>query len=198
MTSLSRSIASITDMIKKQVFRAKKLVQSVNILSELEESKNPIQSTDLCAALKNSINYIKTAYQYREIEIKFESFRKRIFVEANELLQEVFDNILINAVKYNDKNCVEIFIKIDKEQIKDNNYIKIEFIDNGMGVKDDRKRLILKRGFREFKGEKGMGLGLSLVKKIIKNYNGKIWVEDKVTGEYSQGSKFIVLLPQSN
>ena len=40
-----------------------------------------------------------------------------------------------------------------------------------------------------------MGLGLSLVKKIIDLYHGDIWVEDRVKGDYKQGSKFVVLIP---
>jgi len=51
--------------------------------------------------------------------------------------------------------------------------------------------MIFKRGNRELKGSKG----LSLVKKILKNYKGKIWVEDKVKGDYSKGSKFVLLIP---
>lgn len=72
----------------------------------------------------------------------------------------------------------------------------MEFIDNGIGVPEDRKEIMFKRGNRELKGSKGMGIGLSLVKKIIKGYNGKIWVEDKVKGDYSQGSNFILLIPE--
>ena len=191
-------IGSITDMIKNQVKRAKKLVQSVNILSELEERKYSIQSTELCVILKNSIDYLKTTYQERDINVKFEFFRKRIYVEANDLLQKVFENILINSVRYNNKESIELFIKIKQEQKDNKNYIRIEFIDNGMGVKEDRKKIIFKRGYRAFKGEKGMGLGLSLVKKIMDNYNGKIWVEDNVDGDHTQGSNFVVLIPQSN
>ena len=39
-----------------------------------------------------------------------------------------------------------------------------------------------------------MGLGLSLVKKIIDNYGGKIWIEDKVKGDYSKGANVILLI----
>ncbi len=40
-----------------------------------------------------------------------------------------------------------------------------------------------------------MGIGLTLVKKIIDNYNGEIWVEDRIPGDYSKGSKFCFLIP---
>ena len=43
-----------------------------------------------------------------------------------------------------------------------------------------------------------MGIGLSLVKKIVEIFNGMIWVEDKVKGDYSRGSKFILLLPKAD
>jgi len=42
----------------------------------------------------------------------------------------------------------------------------------------------------------GMGLGLSLVAKIVKSYNGKIWVEDRIRGDYTQGSNFVIILPE--
>ena len=80
---------------------------------------------------------------------------------------------------------------VDKKKI-----IMLEFSDNGIGIPDDRKVMIFKRGNRELKGSKGMGIGLSLVKKIMKGYNGKIWVEDKVIGDFSKGSNFILLIPE--
>jgi len=190
-------IDMITNMIKKQVMRAKKLVQSVNTLSELENNEKPIRPTEVCVLLKNTFNYINTAYQERNVNIQFEYFSKRIYAMANDVLQDVFDNILINSVKYTNENSPEIFVKISREKIDKIKYIKIEFIDNGIGIADERKKIIFKRGHRELKGQKGMGLGLSLVKKIIKKYNGKIWVEDRVKNDHTQGSNFILLIPRS-
>jgi len=43
-----------------------------------------------------------------------------------------------------------------------------------------------------------MGIGLSLVKKIIRGYNGKIWIDDKVKNDYTKGSNFILMIPEAN
>ncbi|KKM90480.1 hypothetical protein LCGC14_1238270 [marine sediment metagenome] len=69
-------------------------------------------------------------------------------------------------------------------------------MDNGIGVQDSKKEGIFLEGYKELKGGKGMGIGLSLITKIIKLYNGKIWVEDRTKGDYSKGSNFIVLIPE--
>jgi signal transduction histidine kinase len=42
-----------------------------------------------------------------------------------------------------------------------------------------------------------LGIGLTLVKKIIGSYGGEIWIEDRIKGDYTQGSNFIVLIPEA-
>jgi signal transduction histidine kinase len=42
-----------------------------------------------------------------------------------------------------------------------------------------------------------MGMGLSLVKKIVDKYGGKIWVEDRIKGNHNEGSNFVVLLKEA-
>jgi signal transduction histidine kinase len=44
---------------------------------------------------------------------------------------------------------------------------------------------------------KGMGFGLSLIKKIIDSYYGEIWVEDRIKGDYTQGSNFVFLISEA-
>jgi len=74
--------------------------------------------------------------------------------------------------------------------------LKIEFKDNGIGVTDPAKEIIFKGGYKRDKKFRGMGLGLSLVKKILESYNGEIWVEDRVPGDYTKGSNFVILIPE--
>lgn len=42
---------------------------------------------------------------------------------------------------------------------------------------------------------RGNGLGLYLVKTLLDEYAGEVWVEDRVPGDRSQGSRFVVVLP---
>ena len=69
-------------------------------------------------------------------------------------------------------------------------------MDNGIGVQDSKKDKIFLEGYNELKGEKGMGIGLSLITKILSLYKGKISVEDRIKGDYSKGSNFIMLIPE--
>jgi signal transduction histidine kinase len=40
-----------------------------------------------------------------------------------------------------------------------------------------------------------LGFGLTLIKKVIESYNGKIWVENRIPGDHTKGSNFVVLIP---
>ena len=118
-------------------------------------------------------------------------------IRANSLLSDLVENILINGITHNRSPKIEINIKISKKQQDGNNYIKIEFIDNGVGIPDDQKKFIFEKKTDGYESGRGMGLGLSLVKKIIDSYNGQIWVEDRVRGDYSKGSNFVLLIPEA-
>ena len=115
---------------------------------------------------------------------------------ANEFIQEIFDNILINAVKYTKENEINIEVKISRKLLNEKQYVKLEFIDNGIGIHDSIKERVFQRTYSQTNSQSGLGLGLSLVKKIIESYQGQIRVENKIKGDYSKGSNFIVLLPE--
>ena len=104
-------------------------------------------------------------------------------------LEQVFINLISNAVKYTEKGYIELEASKISENI--NSYI-IRFCikDTGIGIKREDTIKI----FKEFeqtsdptvKEKEGFGLGLPLVKKIIESMGGKIWVESS----YGLGTKF--------
>jgi signal transduction histidine kinase len=67
--------------------------------------------------------------------------------------------------------------------------------DNGPGIPDDMKERVFNRMQRGDTKASGSGLGLYLVKTLVDSYGGKVWVEDRVKGDYGKGARFMVMLP---
>ncbi len=188
-------ILDIIGIIENQIIRGSKLISNVRKLSEIEEFVEPLKSIDVCNLLKKAIGNLKNAYQSHSIEIKVDSPSKNIFIQANDLLLEAFENLLMNAVNHNENPIIEILIRISEEEREGLNYIKVEFIDNGIGIEDSRKTTIFTRGSKENNFVGGMGIGLSLVNLIVERLEGNIWVKDRFKGDSTKGSNFIVMLP---
>ncbi|MHA1661264.1 MAG: sensor histidine kinase [Promethearchaeota archaeon] len=187
----------IKEVIKKHIKRGANLISNVQKLSKLDETSIVAQPTEAFSILNKAIEFVNNRYQNRKVNVEIDAFCKEYFIKGNELLLDLAENILNNAIKYNDSEFVEILVKTCEIQKNDVTYFKVEFIDNGIGISDDRKANIFKRGQKKDITIRGMGIGLSLVKKIIEGYEGKIWIENKIQGDYSKGSNFVVLLPKS-
>ncbi|MBA7714602.1 Sensor histidine kinase ResE [subsurface metagenome] len=193
----SGDIESLYKIMTKQIKRSKKLINNLQTLSNIESGEFELIPINLIENLSNTIEFIQDSFSPKQIKIDVESFTDQVYINGNELLVNAIENMLLNAISYNESKIPKILIKIS--MIKENKirYIKTEFIDNGIGIPDIIKEKIFLKGYKEIKGKKGMGLGLSLVTKIIELFNGKIWVEDHVKGDYTQGSNFIFLIPEA-
>lgn len=189
------NLDELIGILEKQVQRGARLILNVRKLSEIEESQVSVKSIEVYEVLEKAIEYINKSSQDRQIYAKIESSSKEYYIKANELLPVIFENILINAVKHNENPSVEILIKLSEYQKNSINYLKLEFIDNGRGITDEVKEKIFVKSYKKDRRSTGMGLGLSLVKKIIEKYNGHVWVQDKVQGDYKKGSNFVILIP---
>ncbi|KKN21845.1 hypothetical protein LCGC14_0921270 [marine sediment metagenome] len=190
------NIKPILKIINDQVYRGKSLVNNIHKFSQLEESEVNFQKIDLEKTILEAIKYVKKNFKNKEISIQFESPKERIYIQANKLLKDVFENILINAVKHNDNPNIEIVIETTKLQEDGNFFWQIEFIDNGRGIPEAKRKSIFTRGFKEDRSVSGMGLGLSLVKTITDKYNTKILVESRVPEDYLKGTNFKLLFPE--
>ncbi len=189
-------IAKLTSIILEQISKAQNFVGNIQLISKLEndeESKHPIKVHDI---IEESKEYIKNFFRIKEFTINIQDFDKNLRIMANELINGVIENILINAIKHNDKENITIDIKISSEILETIKYVKFEFKDNGPGIKNEVKVDLFKKRFQ--KTSEGLGIGLTIVQKIIDSYGGKIWVEDRIANDYSKGSNFILLIPEVN
>ena len=184
-------------IIIHQIARGVKLVSNVDKLSKIDDSEESLKKINMNDLLEEAINYIKQSFQTKYIQIDVDLGEIELYFTANDLLLDVFENLLINSIRHNNNSNVEIYIKASKFFKNNEKSIKFEFKDNGLGISDERKSTIFVRGKDIKKKTEGMGLGLSLVKKIINSYNGKIWVEDRFKGDFKKGSNFIFLIPEA-
>ena len=108
-------------------------------------------------------------------------------------LQQILSNLLKNAVKYTNSGYIEFGYVLQARKDKTN----LEFFvkDTGIGISEDKKRVVFDR-FRQSDDSKerqygGAGLGLSISKALVEKMQGKIWMES----ELNKGSVFYFTLP---
>jgi len=191
----AEDIMEYFQMITQQLTRGKKLIRNVRNLSDLEEYEMPLEPVEVFSKLRSAIDFTRISFPKRDINIKVISDYENLYAMANELLSEVFENIIMNSINYNKNKVVQIEVIISKVDIQYEDYVKFEFKDNGMGIDDARKEIIFQETRIKSRHSRGMGIGLSLVAKLIGLYGGEIGVEDRIKGDSTKGSNFDILIP---
>ena len=106
-------------------------------------------------------------------------------------MRQVFANLLDNAIKYTPAGgSVTISVRDDSSQAV------TVFRDTGIGIPADEQDKIWSRLYRgdKSRSQRGLGLGLSLVKAVVEAHGGKV----TVTSQVNQGSEFTVALPKQS
>jgi signal transduction histidine kinase len=159
--------------------------------------KNRLLNTsriELGKLLAECIKIVQTRYKLDDTTIKFIAPADNLTISGDAAeLQTAFTNLLDNAVKYStDEPKITVKIRNLSEKT-----IEIFFKDNGIGLAQNEIKRIFKRFYRvpgiSTQEKKGTGLGLPIVKSIIKKHGGRIRAESKGEGK---GSVFIVQLPK--
>ena len=100
-------------------------------------------------------------------------------------LQSVFRNLLSNGIKHGGDGCT---IVIDLEERGGNCHLKV--YNTGDPLPEENRALLFSRSRRRAKEDKSQGLGLYLVRDIMKDYGGDIWYEAQ-----NGGSNFVITFP---
>jgi signal transduction histidine kinase len=130
-------------------------------------------------------------------DVKINLHACHCIVKANELIRDVFQNLIGNAIKHS-AGPVEINVKAEKQEQDGKSYCRITVEDNGPGVPDIVKQKLFDRLSLERTRASGKGFGLCLTKMLVEDYKGKFWVEDRVHGDHTKGARFVVMLPVVN
>nr|MDO8086593.1 GAF domain-containing sensor histidine kinase [Candidatus Sigynarchaeum springense] len=183
------------DIISENIIRGAELIKNSQKIERLMDPRLAIEPQDIVKYIRDSASLLKRRFSSKQIEIDLDLEDDSINAYGIDLVRDAIDNILINAVRHNASATIKIHVTAKQVEADGKQFVRIEFVDNGVGIEDGRKETIFDRSTQEKRGKEGLGIGLSVVKRIITRCGGKIWVEDAVKGEHSQGSKFIVILP---
>ncbi len=172
--------------------RSSRLIRNVRKLQRLREGKINAQMIDLCTLLSD-LGREYDAPPDKTVTVNLNG-HTRCCVRANELLYDVFANLVSNAIKHTEgRASITISLDIRKEADRLSYLVSVE--DDGQGIPDNIKDCIFSRLIKGNTRTNGSGIGLYLVKSLVDSYQGHVWVEDRVSGDYTKGARFAVLLP---
>lgn len=180
-----KMLASVTEYNDRMSHLVQMLLQIQE--SQTVERKDEINIYDL---IDEVIMDLSIYIDEKHLSVTEEGDRAQI-IGSDLLMYRVFYNLIENAIKYNvDGGYINVFINENEDEV----VIKIE--DSGRGIESDKKKIFeaFYRERRTANESNGVGLGLHLVKQIIKLHSGTIEVKD---GE-KVGTQFIVTVPKNN
>jgi signal transduction histidine kinase len=104
-------------------------------------------------------------------------------VIADDMLPDIFRNLIVNAIKYGGPD-VAIIIGVREEADE----VTVSVEDTGPGIPDAMKEEIFSRFQNRKRGASGRGLGLYIVKSLVERYGGRVWADDRVPGSPEKGA----------
>jgi len=175
------------------------LIQRASKLTKIEEEgARDMGPIELGEVLKESSATVMMGSPDRKAKINLKLGGNRYFVTGNELADEIFTNVLKNAVDYDPHAEPVVDVSIGEFFVDYMRYWCVSVSDNGIGIPDSKKAVV----FGRFNGREntpaGSGLGLSIVRAVVEAYQGMVWVEDRVPGDHSKGCVFRVALPMTS
>jgi two-component system phosphate regulon sensor histidine kinase PhoR len=181
------------EIIKNNTERLINIVADLLTLSQLEETEKPepVGRVDLGVILSNAVKVFEQPVKQKKLDLKFDIQNDLPEIPGDGFkLEQVFINLIDNAVKYTESGSVTVSAKAAEDSVV------ITVSDTGSGIPAEHLPRIFERFYVVDKSRSrklgGTGLGLSIVKHIILLHNGKISVES----ENGKGTKFTVILPQ--
>lgn len=191
----------VTPEIKEQIQialsqtdRLNSLVQDLLNVSRVEQGRieYKFSAVDTTKVIKTIVDNYRPIAEEKGLKLIYEPLQNLPLVRADEgRVQEVFTNLIDNAIKYTAEGSVTI------EQRDEKGYLITNIRDTGFGMSPEAKDRLFQRFYRiktdKTQGISGTGLGLWIIKQYIEAMNGTIYVESME----NVGSNFIVRLEKN-
>jgi PAS domain S-box-containing protein len=184
---LDKDADDFIEYIVENAKRMKQLIDDLLEYSRVTSQAKEFENVDFEKILNMVLNNLSMSITENNVKLIHESL-PTLFADENQIIQ-VFQNLIINAIKFRDAKSPEIHISAEKGENEWTFYVS----DNGIGIKPEHQKQIFDVFKRLHTRDEypGTGIGLSIVQKIIKHHGGRIWVESVP----KKGSTFYFTIP---
>ena len=139
--------------------------------------------------IKDLCHFFQVLAEQNKINLEMGTIEEVTVMGDKVRLQQLFTNLIDNAIKYTSKGSIEVTLK------KEGGDAVVKIRDTGVGISKEEQEKIFKRFYRvdrsRSKETGGVGLGLSIVEWIVHAHHGRI----EIDSELNKGSTFTVYLP---
>jgi CHASE3 domain sensor protein/nitrogen-specific signal transduction histidine kinase len=193
---------ALVDSIIKSVDGSRDLIERTKTIAKIISTEQAaLKEVELQPSIERAIALITKANPDKSLVVSWTSAETRSKVMADDLLDEVFVNVLSNAVKYTER--VRVPVDISVEEVPDSvegetnarGFAKVSITDYGKGVADAMKEKIFTR---YQSSATGSGLGLSIVHAlVVDRYSGRVRIFNRVSEDYTKGTRVEIWLPRA-
>lgn len=177
------------------VEESERVLSMLNALMDITEAETGMmklqrERVDLCDLAREVVELYQYVAEEKQITVRTELPGPCEADVDRVRIRQVFANLLDNALKYTEPNG-QVTVSITCEP----GHAVAKFRDNGMGISADDREKIWHRLYRgdKSRSQRGLGLGLSLVKAVVQAHQGTATVESQP----GKGSEFTVRLPRT-
>lgn len=178
------------NIIATEINRLSYLSSSTLMLTKLESQEIVLEkeSYSLDEQIRQSILLFQKNWEEKNITLEVD-LEKIIITNNKSFLSQVWINLIDNAIKFSNENTV---INISLKRL-DNNFLEVIIKDQGIGMSEETLKSIFNKFYQAeaSRNVAGIGLGLSIVKRIIELCDGSI----DATSELNNGTTFTIILP---
>lgn len=183
---------TILQTVRKNIDRLARMIDNLLDISRIEAGKLQLKKevVDLNALIRDVVFEFrnKTTKKNLELKINLPKGEIRVHADADKVMQ-VFNNLLDNALKFTVKGGIEIGVSVLETEVEC--YVQ----DTGIGISAGNIATIFEKFQQHAReagpGEKGLGLGLSIVHGIIEMHRGRIWAKSRL----GKGTRITFTLP---
>jgi signal transduction histidine kinase/DNA-binding response OmpR family regulator len=182
-------------IIRKNSERLLHLINQILDLRKLDMSQMKVNAKEVnvAATVKDILDSFKNIMSQKNIDITFENKIGNTLIWFDpSMLDKCIYNIISNAVKFTEKGYIAVITDFDT--INEKEYVVIKVSDTGIGMSPEVTNKIFERYYQYNETDKqylGTGIGLNIVKNILKLHKGIVTVKSKL----NEGSTFSIYLP---